>query len=670
MWTGAIFARGSCSVLKWMALFGVMIALGAGAAAAQTFAPDTSFDGDGVKVTVGKVTEGGSAELTVAVKGKVTPSPKPDDDRNIVITVGVSAATDGTDSTKAAEDDDFTFNLPANPSEELGFGKDTKGENVEKSATFLLHTTHDGDAEDEAVTLTFSVSGEGLSISLSEGLTIDDDETQTYVVTVTTDDPTEGKEIVATVKAEPAHEDGAAELRLHLDDADYSLDSPTNAGFAIGVDTAISGATATHTATITTPSNDKNRVEDTVTLSLYSGTAGNSNLEDSEAIKVADANALPAVTVTAIVLDEDGDPVDPQPDMVDSITEGQMIDLKVAVVDKDGDAEEAAENLSVKLLPTGSADDRDYRLSMHPVTIASGAESATIELTAEDDQDVGLEMLMFDAEVSGDAANGTETRMSAGVLSLSIEDNTSVLVQAKSDDELTSVIAAAMAKAGDDGLNPGECVEVMAGDLFTIAAGTTVTYASSSDNASVTVTTSGGTVEVCAVDAGEANVTVTATGTPPSGATSSQTVSNVAHVMFAVTVDLAELAITLSGPEDMNIAEGMSATVTATANRAVTEDTVVELIQTDGTASPADFTAEPITIMAGETMGTTMVMAVEDETMEDMEMLTLEGRVGAMKTNAVSFYLWDAAVPALPIIAQLLLAAFLAIGGYRRYLRR
>ena len=52
------------------------------------------------------------------------------------------------------------------------------------------------------------------------------------------------------------------------------------------------------------------------------------------------------------------------------------------------------------------------------------------------------------------------------------------------------------------------------------------------------------------------------------------------------------------------------------------------------------------------------------------EMLTLEGRVGAMKTNALSFYLWDAAVPALPIIAQLLLAAFLAIGGYRRYLRR
>ena len=36
----------------------------------------------------------------------------------------------------------------------------------------------------------------------------------------------------------------------------------------------------------------------------------------------------------------------------------------------------------------------------------------------------------------------------------------------------------------------------------------------------------------------------------------------------------------------------------------------------------------------------------------------------------LSFNIWDAAVPALPVIAQLLLAAFLALGGYRRYRRR
>ena len=133
-------------------------------------------------------------------------------------------------------------------------------------------------------------------------------------------------------------------------------------------------------------------------------------------------------------------------------------------------------------------------------------------------------------------------------------------------------------------------------------------------------------------------------------------------------------SITLSGPEDMNLVEGMSYEITAMANGPVTEDTMVELVQTDGTASPADYEVENITIMAGETMGSAMLMVNADEMTENAdnmaEMLTLEGRVGAMKTNALSFYLWDAAVPALPIIAQLLLAAFLAIGGYRRYLRR
>ena len=125
----------------------------------------------------------------------------------------------------------------------------------------------------------------------------------------------------------------------------------------------------------------------------------------------------------------------------------------------------------------------------------------------------------------------------------------------------------------------------------------------------------------------------------------------------------------------MNLVEGMEYTITAKANRAVEMDTMVELVQTDGTASPADYEVAPITIMMGESMGTTKLMVKEDGMMENegnmTEMLTLEGRVGAMKTtNSLMFYLWDAAVPALPVIAQLLLAAFLALGGYRRYLRR
>ena len=101
------------------------------------------------------------------------------------------------------------------------------------------------------------------------------------------------------------------------------------------------------------------------------------------------------------------------------------------------------------------------------------------------------------------------------------------------------------------------------------------------------------------------------------------------------------------------------------------------MIMVDRAASTAgadDFTAEAVMINAGETSGTTMLMATEDG-MDDSghaspEMLVVFATADNTQSNTVSFYIWDMAVPALPIIAQLLLAFFLAIGGYRRYLRR
>ena len=143
---------------------------------------------------------------------------------------------------------------------------------------------------------------------------------------------------------------------------------------------------------------------------------------------------------------------------------------------------------------------------------------------------------------------------------------------------------------------------------------------------------------------------------------------------------LAALSITLKGPEDMNLVEGgMGAMVTAEANREVTADVTVMLMRDRAmsSASDEDFMAEPIVIEAGMMSGSTMVMAVEDDMMENMnnmpEELVLYGMTEGMAGEVmgeVKFYIWDAAVPALPIIAQLLLAAFLAIGGYRRYRRR
>ena len=91
------------------------------------------------------------------------------------------------------------------------------------------------------------------------------------------------------------------------------------------------------------------------------------------------------------------------------------------------------------------------------------------------------------------------------------------------------------------------------------------------------------------------------------------------------------------------------------------------------TAGDDDYTAEAITIAAGEMTGTTMVMAVMDDMAEEMEELVLYGMAAdnaGEVTGQVKLYIWDAAVPALPLIAQLLLGLLLGIGGYRRYLRR
>ena len=167
----------------------------------------------------------------------------------------------------------------------------------------------------------------------------------------------------------------------------------------------------------------------------------------------------------------------------------------------------------------------------------------------------------------------------------------------------------------------------------------------------------------------------------PSGAKAlPQTDPREASIIFPVEVGLAALSIMLEGPEDMNLVEGgMGGMVTATANRAVTEDVTVMLMRDRAmsSASDDDFMAEAIMIEAGEMMGSTMVMAVEDDMMENMnnmpEELVLYGMTEGMAGEVmgeVKFYIWDAAVPALPIIAQLLLAAFLAFGGYRRYRRR
>ena len=675
---GAILASGGCRALRWTAMSGVALALGAGQAAAQTFTVDESFGDDGVTIVAAAV-EGEEMPVTVTVRAKVDPPADPADDQagGRTVTVYLQArlfnpGEDGYDARNQAEDSDYAFH-EAESERQIEFPSDTDGQFVEVSTTFTGFTLQDPDAENEVFKVTANLSGAMTGARDAPAL-IDDDETQRYVLTLDTEAPTEGAPIEATLAADPAHEDGASRtsLKLRLDEPRYSLDAASRDGVRIGND-SIPGVSASHTVTIEPPDNDGNRQPDTVTLRAFLGTEGNLVEEDALPIAVADVDGLPAVA--AAVVDGNGRALDPQPE---SVKEGETIKVKLTSVDEDGNALPFGEKLSVSLTPAGTADSQDYTLSMHPVDIAADGESATVDLTVRENEEVNPETLVLDAEVAGEAAKGSETRTSSGILSVAIEDTTPRLVRAKSEEDIYAALMAAKdAVMGDHGLNPGEDFELMGSDLFDAAADVTVSYAAESDSESTaSVSVVDGTIAVMPTSEGTAHVTVTATATPTASSVEiiEQTEANVARILFPVEVTLEPPTFSMSA-DDTDIVEGMSGRLTVSASRPVSMDTDVMIVR-DGTSSAGadDYRLDPmtVTIEASAMSGHTLVEAVEDGTAEEGEVLTLFAVVDGvqMPDVSVSFRLWDAAVPALPFVAPFLLAAFLAVGGYRRYARR
>ena len=634
-------------------------------------------------VTVKSVTSDTSVAeaggLTVTVTMNVPAGTKGADDKVAPIASKMVYVTFHTDDASilardAAEAEDTTLLGTSS----AGMYTWTKIPQTEKASevkrTFRVAIGQDLDAEDEKFQIGVRINDP--APKRSKVVTIDDAEEQKFVLSL--DSTEKAKNTIkeggsGTLKLE-ADPDKTVELPISLvldpnDPAKYTL-SPTSGTLAAG---------GSVTSTVSAKADD-DRAENTITVMAYtSGTLGNDVKLTELEITVTDINSLPLVK--AMIVDDKGKALDPQPE---SVMEGETVKVMLTVVDKDGKAMKAAEKLTVSLMPS-SGSSQDYRLSTHPIVIDSGKESsASVDLMIEADDDVGMEMLVFDASVSGDAKIGSESRDIAGVLSLSVEDGTKKLVEPKSQKEVEDAIYAAK-EAGmgdDDMLNPGEMIEIMGTDLFTPAEGVTLTYTAESDMSAVaSASVSGGMVMVTAADEGMAHITITAHASMPSGVKIlDQTSPNMASIMFPVEVGLAALSIELTGPEDMNLVEGgMGGMVTATANRMVTTDTKVMLMRdrSKSSADDMDYTAEPITILAGQMSGSTMVMAVEDDMMENMDNMTEELVLYGMTENnagpvtgEVKFYIWDAAVPALPVIAQLLLAAFLAVGGYRRYRRR
>ncbi len=567
-----------------------------------------------------------------------------------------------------------------------------------KLALLILHDNHE--AENDAFYIMATGGDVDLDATAAQNkitpeVVIEDDEEQKVTVKMgtrtssTVYEGDSGDDLPQfTVAASPARVDLPLEVRLDMVDLAGATVSSAEISVSKSSMTLNDGTTGnSDTVTVHLPASDGNRVDDDYALeasvNVYSVASGGYETIPvaSHPIKVVDRHKLPTLMVSPSTA---------------TVKEGGEVELTLTInrnpanttVSSTEKLQYTQEEVTVMLsMGAGStAGMSDYSIMTNPVTFPKrerGSYTASMPVTVEamaDDELDDMEMLVLDAMVAGSvAANGTDKATHAGVSTLTIEEGTMKYVWAKTQEEVEAAIYAAKeAGAGDDmTFTAGEMIEVMGSALFSAAEGVTLSYTAESDMSDVaSVSVSGGTVMVTAAGEGMAHITITAHASMPSGAmVVDQTDPREASVKFPVEVGLEALSIMLSGPEDMNLAEGMSAMVTATANRAVSADTMVMLMRDRSMSSAGDddFMAEAITIKAGEMMGSTMVMAVEDNMAEDMEELVLYGMTEGMAgevTGEVKLYIWDAAVPALPIIAQLLLAAFLAIGGYRRYLRR
>ncbi len=503
------------------------------------------------------------------------------------------------------------------------------------------------------------------------------------------------------VTADPPREDLPLGVRFDLEDVTgQTVASRDNyIDKSVGTIPTGTGSAAKDTVTLTLDSNDGNRDNDKLALhaevvvyALDTGAYDGIDAPDPVEITVVDVHKLPPLMVSP---------------KMGTLTEGGEVELTLTINRNPPDTividSEKREYTSepVDVMLTGSPDGM-VQISPRPVKFPKHDGKAPwtqemkvmVEAMTNDTID-GDRMVMITAEGAGTiAANGMGKRAyDDQTVSLTVMDGTQTLVWAKTDAEIQEhVYAQKEAGAGADEIfTPGEMIEITSSALFNAAEGVTLSYSAKSDLDDVAMTTvSGGMVTVTAGDeTGMAHITITAHASAPSGAKGlPQTDPSEASVIFPVEVGLAALSIMISGPDDMNIVEGTmdhangtmaGAMVTAEANREVTEDVTVMLMRDRAMSSAGDedFMADPIVIEAGTKTGSTMVMAVDDEMMENVdnmpEELVLYGMTEGMAgevTGTVTLYIWDYPVPALPIIAQLLLAAFLAIGGYRRYRRR
>ena len=643
MRTGAIFARGSCRALKWLALFGVVFALGAAQAVAQ------------VTITTPKsVDEAGRLTISVSAKIEVPRTHTADDNLPVTVTINLRGEGEGQELTAAEEAEGLTpadandidngtiltrtITMVVRPHE----GTSTTLNDRTLTDTLVIQTRPDLDAEDEGLHLSYTlgtvpsgVTADGagtLAITAASNdkkVTINDTDNQVFEWKVTTTSPSEGSSdgIGVTLTAEPTPVDREYVTAISVDKAGYIVGTSSHTFDAVD-DGDAGGDGPMASITITPPNPDGDRDMDTITLTAVMGGTNIDRATPLE-IEVADIHGLPMadkITAKAFTIDD----MDKKTkDEAMSIIEGGDPVYVTVTVDRGERGYPSGEELEVAVTADPSQA-LDYRVEPREITIASGSgkKSADFMLWASADDDVGMENLMLHLTAKGaDSKNGSGEAMS--MFSIAIEDATTPLVSAKD-----GAYEAIMTALGDDPLNPGDQAMIMTDDLFMFDGDmVSVSFAASVEGGAVGASASGEAVTVMAMEPGEAKVTVTATATlMGSSLDIAQDRANVARLTFPVSVVMSDLSVDVT-VDPMEIMEGGMSTITAAASREVAAsdgDVKVDLeVIGDG-----ELSASSITIAAGSMSGTATVTATEDDDYED-ETLTVVARGAGAATLSI-----------------------------------
>ncbi len=552
MRTGAIFARGSCRALKWMALFGVVFALGAGQALAQdaevSIRLGTTKPAEGGALVPVTVTVDPAADATVP--GSLT----------ITLTLAPDPATDTTPPSDTrgelgATDADVAWEGVARGTAAVDTLVFTWGDSrATDTETINLRTYRDTDAEDEKFTITSTGGDAETDHGDPVKFTVIDAETQTFVLRHPFNSDgkiDEGMDPTLELEAVPL-KTGPVTLRVTLDSEndgleDYSLSTTTasiseNFTIPVEADAADANRPGVVNVPFVTEDTDGDRVDDTVTFEVTytSGDMrGDPAMDPYYTLTVVDLDKLPKITLTKIEVPDADDKLQE----MDYIPEG-MIGTVTLTADRSPREVPPSEDIKITLRHSdaSTADTRDYTISGSPVEMDGSATSGKFTVNVDADEDVGMESLVLEAMVEGTKANGPNPDDPYDLAPIAFSDQTAKQIEAKTYAEIKAAADAARAKgAGDNGLwEPGEMLTLMASDLFEYAETANVVLGNVviEDPAVLGGATTNDMVTITAMGEGESPISITGTVVSQSSSLEvTQTTSNVVTVKFPLMVD-------------------------------------------------------------------------------------------------------------------------------------